>query len=47
MKLHQVRRDDAISFIKDRFPRKFHGIKIIPTTESKIKSMYVCIRGGP
>jgi hypothetical protein len=39
MKLHQMRRDDAISFIKDRFPRKFLGITIIPTTESNTKSI--------
>lgn len=34
-----MKRDDAISFIKDRFPRKVRGIKIIPTAESKIKSV--------
>jgi hypothetical protein len=34
-----VGREDAISFLKDAFPVKFLGIKIIPTTETEIKSI--------
>jgi hypothetical protein len=37
--LHQVGKEDAISFIKDSFPGNFPGIKIIPTTEAEIKSI--------
>jgi hypothetical protein len=31
-----VGREDAISFLKDAFPVKFRGIKIIPITETEI-----------
>jgi hypothetical protein len=34
-----VRREDAISFLKDAFPVKFPDIKIIPCTETKIRSI--------
>jgi hypothetical protein len=37
--LHQEARGDAISFLKDAFPRKFPGIKTIPTTETERKSI--------
>jgi hypothetical protein len=37
--LHQEVRGDAISFLEDAFPRKFPGIKTIPTTETEIKSI--------
>jgi hypothetical protein len=37
LNLNQEARGDAISFLKDAFPRKFHGIKTIPTTETEIK----------
>jgi hypothetical protein len=37
--LHQQARGDAISFLKDAFPRKFPGIKTIPTTETELKSI--------
>jgi hypothetical protein len=30
---------DAISFLKEAFPRKFPGIKTIPTTETEVKSI--------
>jgi hypothetical protein len=30
---------DVISFLKEAFPRKFPGIKTIPTTETEIKSI--------
>jgi hypothetical protein len=33
-----VRNEDIIPFLKDTFPVKFLDIKIIPTTETEIKS---------
>jgi hypothetical protein len=32
-----VRKEDAISFLKDSFPGKFRGIKVIPTTDVEKK----------
>jgi hypothetical protein len=32
-------REGAISFLRDSFPVKFPGIKIIPTTETEITSV--------
>jgi hypothetical protein len=32
-------KEDAISFLKDVFPVKFPNIKIVPTTETCIKSI--------
>jgi hypothetical protein len=37
--LHQETRGDAISFLKNAFPRKFSDFKIIPTAETEIKSV--------
>jgi hypothetical protein len=37
LNFHQVEREHAILFLKDAFHVKFPGIKIIPTTETKIK----------
>jgi hypothetical protein len=34
----QVRNEYPISFLKDAFPVEFPAIKIIPTTETEIKS---------
>jgi hypothetical protein len=34
-----VRIEDATSFLKDAFPVKSPDMKIIPTTESEIKSI--------
>jgi hypothetical protein len=39
LNLHQEVRGDAISFLKQAFPRKFPGIKTISTTETEIKSI--------
>jgi hypothetical protein len=39
LNLHQLGREDAISFLKDAFPIKFPVLKIIPTTETEIKSI--------
>jgi hypothetical protein len=39
LNLRQVRREDAISFLKDAFPVKFLVFKIIQTTETGIKSV--------
>jgi hypothetical protein len=35
LNLNQEMRDYAISFLKEEFPRKFAGIKTIPTTETE------------
>jgi hypothetical protein len=35
----EVRNEDPISFLKDAFHVKFPAIKIIPTTETEIKSI--------
>jgi hypothetical protein len=39
MNMHQVGRSDAIPFQKHTFVRKFLDVKIIPITESEIKSI--------
>jgi hypothetical protein len=31
-----VGKEDAISFLKDAHPCKFHGIEIFPTSEAEI-----------
>jgi hypothetical protein len=36
--LHQEVRGDAISLLKEAYPIKILGVKIIPTTETEIKS---------
>jgi hypothetical protein len=40
LNLHQAGREDAVSFLKAKFPGKFPGIKIIPITETEMKSTY-------
>jgi hypothetical protein len=37
LNLHQEVRGDAISFLREAYPRKFTGIKTIPTTQTEIK----------
>jgi hypothetical protein len=37
LNLRQVRREDAVSFLKDAFSVKFSFITVIPTTESEVK----------
>jgi hypothetical protein len=39
LSLHQEESGDVISFLKKAFPRKFPGIKTIPTNETEIKSI--------
>jgi hypothetical protein len=39
LSLHQQEGGDVISFLTKAFPRKFSGIKTIPTTETEIKSI--------
>jgi hypothetical protein len=39
LKLQHMRNEDAISFLKHAFPLKFPDIKIIPITETEIKSI--------
>jgi hypothetical protein len=43
LSLHQ-KESGVIAFLKKDFPRKFPGIKTIPTTETKIKSMLPSLR---
>jgi hypothetical protein len=44
LKLHQVGRDDATSFLRDTFTRDFPGIKITPTTETLIKRIIYSLK---
>jgi hypothetical protein len=37
LNLHQVGKDEATSSLKETFPGKTHGHKIIPTTQTEIK----------
>jgi hypothetical protein len=39
LNLHKMGKEDAVSFLKDTFPVKFPNIKIIPITETGIKSI--------
>jgi hypothetical protein len=38
-----VGKEDPISFLKDAFPCKFHGIKIIATCEAEMKSIMLSL----
>jgi hypothetical protein len=42
--LHQVGKEDPISFLEDAFPCKFHGIKTVPTSEAEIKSIILSLK---
>lgn len=37
LNLHQVRNEEAISFLKETFPGNIHGHIIIPTTQTEKK----------
>jgi len=39
LNIHKFEEGDAISFLKDSFPRNFPNINIIPITEAEIKSI--------
>jgi hypothetical protein len=39
LNLHQVGREYPIYFLKHSFPCKFHGIEMVPTSETEIKSI--------
>jgi hypothetical protein len=39
-----VGKEDSISFLKDVFPCKFHGIKIVPTSEAEVKSIILSLK---
>jgi hypothetical protein len=39
LELHQTAKREAILLLRNAFPRKFPGFKIIPTTETEIKSI--------
>jgi hypothetical protein len=44
LNVRQVGKEDPISFLKDAFPCKLHGIKIVPTSEAEIKSIIISLR---
>jgi hypothetical protein len=44
LNLHQVGKEDPISSLKDAFPCKFQGIKIVPTSEAEIKCIILSIK---
>jgi hypothetical protein len=44
LNLHEVGKEDPISSIKDAFPCKFHGIKIVPNSEAEIKSIILSLK---
>jgi hypothetical protein len=39
-----VGKEDPISFLKDAFPCKFHGIKIVPTSEAETESIILYLK---
>jgi hypothetical protein len=39
-----VRKEDPIYFLKDSFPYKFHGIKIVPTSEAEMKNIILPLK---
>jgi hypothetical protein len=43
LNLHQVGKEDHISFLKDSFPCKFHGIKTVPNAEVEIKNIILSL----
>jgi hypothetical protein len=42
--LYQVGKEDPISFLKDAFPSKFHGTKIVPNSEAETRSIILSIK---
>jgi hypothetical protein len=44
LNLSQEVRGNAISFLRKAYPRKFPGFKMIPTTETEIKSIIVSLK---
>jgi hypothetical protein len=44
LNLHLAGKEDSISFLKDAFPCKFHGIKIVPNSEAEIKSIILSLK---
>jgi hypothetical protein len=44
LNLYQVGKEEPISFITGAFPCKFHGIKIVPTSEAEIKSIKLSLK---
>jgi hypothetical protein len=41
LNLHQAWKENPIYFLKDSFPCKFHGIKIVPNSEAATKSIII------
>jgi hypothetical protein len=44
LNLHQVGKEDPVSFLKDSFSCKFHGIKIVPMSEVEIKGIMLSFK---
>jgi hypothetical protein len=44
LNLHEVGKEDPISFLKEAFYCKFHGIKIVLTSEAEIKSIILSLK---
>jgi hypothetical protein len=44
LNLCQMGKEDPISFLKDAFPCKFHGFKIVPTSEAEIKRIILSLK---
>jgi hypothetical protein len=44
LNLHQVGKEDPIYFLKDAFRCKFHGIKIVPTSEAEVKNIILSLK---
>jgi hypothetical protein len=42
--MHQVEKEDAVSFLKDLFVGNFPSIKIIPITEAEIKCIIYSLK---
>jgi hypothetical protein len=44
LNLYQLGKEDPISFLKASFPCKFHGIKIVLTSEAETKSIILSLK---
>jgi hypothetical protein len=44
LNLHQLGKEDPTSFLKYPFPCKFHGIKIVRTSEVEVKSIILSLK---
>jgi hypothetical protein len=44
LNIQQVGKEDPIYSLKVSFPCKFHGIKIVPTSEAEIRSIVLTLK---